>query len=187
MVCSLVSTAVIQPRAYRASTSAKHAVKSLMPTTGSVLHRGPASSRSNGYRSRLANAAKASGGYDKGRARMRVFTYQPAPPLSEYVELFWVIEGQRPDRGLERVLPTGDMQRMVGPPDGRFLAYDQATGAERRYDDALFCAVPPRSPWSSIRLRRRGSGAGPAAGLALSLRHAGRSLRVHERQAKNAK
>ncbi len=102
---------------------------------------------------------------------MRVFTHHPEPPLSELVELLWLVEGERPDRGLERVLPTGEMQLMVAPPGESFVAYDRAGGSERRYEDALFCGassepvvIDPATPASILGVRFTPAGAFPFLG-----------------------
>jgi AraC-like DNA-binding protein len=38
------------------------------------------------------------------------FTYIPARPLSDFVELFWFYQSYAPPHGMERVLPTGTME-----------------------------------------------------------------------------
>ena len=102
---------------------------------------------------------------------MQVYTYRPGPPLTDQVELLWLIEGKRPARQLERVLPTGQMQLMVGPPDGRFRAFDRLTGEPQSWIGGLFCGassrpvmIDPNGPTSILGARFEPGGALPFLG-----------------------
>ena len=40
-------------------------------------------------------------------------TYKPRPPLSEFVELFWLYDGYTQPHAKERIMPDGSMQIVV--------------------------------------------------------------------------
>ncbi|MBW8351268.1 AraC family transcriptional regulator [Bacillus sp. IITD106] len=52
-------------------------------------------------------------------------TYRPKPPLSEYVNIFWLSEGYKPPHKMERVLPDGHMELIINLEEDTFNVYDQ--------------------------------------------------------------
>jgi AraC-like DNA-binding protein len=50
--------------------------------------------------------------------------YVPGPTLSDFVELFWLYEGNAPPHAKERVLPTGTVELVVNLRDGPLRVYD---------------------------------------------------------------
>jgi AraC-like DNA-binding protein len=44
---------------------------------------------------------------------MNLLTHVPRPPLSEFVDLFWLYEGPPPPHARERALPTGTMELVI--------------------------------------------------------------------------
>jgi AraC-like DNA-binding protein len=44
---------------------------------------------------------------------MHLLTYVPRPPLSEFVQLFWLHEGDAPPHARERLLPTGTVELVI--------------------------------------------------------------------------
>lgn len=51
--------------------------------------------------------------------------YIPRPPLSRFVDLLWSYEGYDPPHAMERVVPTGTMQLIVGLHEGGLRVYDR--------------------------------------------------------------
>ncbi|HEX3552414.1 MAG TPA: helix-turn-helix transcriptional regulator [Thermoanaerobaculia bacterium] len=54
-------------------------------------------------------------------------TYTPPPPLSDFVETFWLCEGEPPPHPKERILPSGIMQLLInlrGEPLSMYEAQD---------------------------------------------------------------
>jgi len=39
--------------------------------------------------------------------------YRPKPPLSKFVDSFWLYEGYNPERKTERILPTGTLELVI--------------------------------------------------------------------------
>ena len=56
---------------------------------------------------------------------MAYFTYIPPPPLSDFVELFWLYEGSTPTHTKERKLPDGSMGIVINLREDRFRTYDR--------------------------------------------------------------
>ncbi|MEW6734367.1 MAG: helix-turn-helix domain-containing protein [Acidobacteriota bacterium] len=56
---------------------------------------------------------------------MLYHTYIPKPPLSDFVELFWLYEGYQPSHKLERILPTGTMELVINLREDQLKIYDQ--------------------------------------------------------------
>ncbi len=48
----------------------------------------------------------------------------PPQPLASYVQLFWIMEGEQPTHGMERVLPDGCVELVINLREGRIRAYD---------------------------------------------------------------
>jgi AraC-like DNA-binding protein len=51
--------------------------------------------------------------------------YIPAPPLNDFVGLFWLYEGYRQAHALERCLPTGTTELVINLRDDRVRIYDR--------------------------------------------------------------
>jgi AraC-like DNA-binding protein len=56
---------------------------------------------------------------------MTLLTYTPRPPLSEFVELLWLAEGDAPPHAKERVLPTGTTELVIDLRDEMVRMYDR--------------------------------------------------------------
>lgn len=55
------------------------------------------------------------------------YRYLPKPPLSDFVELFWLYEASTPTaHAMERILPQGAAQLIVNLRDDRFRLYDHS-------------------------------------------------------------
>jgi AraC-like DNA-binding protein len=54
-------------------------------------------------------------------------TYRPGPPLSDFVDLFWLYEGYAPSHAhaKERLLPTGTMELVINLREDRVRVYDR--------------------------------------------------------------
>ena len=64
--------------------------------------------------------------------------YKPKPPLSKFVDNFWLYEGYEPDHKTERILPTGTLELVINLRQNELLFYD----AERPENcSRLSCAV----------------------------------------------
>src|SRR5262245_53200593 len=71
----------------------------------------------------------------------------PEPPLAEFVKLIWYCDGGSLPHAKERVLPTGDVQLVVGLRDEPLRTFD-ASGRLHRIRGPLLCG--PRSECSII-------------------------------------
>ena len=58
--------------------------------------------------------------------------YKPKPPLSKFVDSFWLYEGYEPEYKTERILPTGTLELVVNLRQNELRFYD-AEGAENCY------------------------------------------------------
>ena len=56
---------------------------------------------------------------------MAYFTYIPPPPLSDFVEVFWLYEGFSQTHAKERKLPDGSMGLVINLREDRFRIYDR--------------------------------------------------------------
>lgn len=56
---------------------------------------------------------------------MRFFSYNPSPPLSEFVALLWLYEGYAPEHGKERVLPDGSVELVINLREDALRVYDR--------------------------------------------------------------
>lgn len=64
--------------------------------------------------------------------------YKPKPPLSKFVDNFWLYEGYEPEHKTERILPTGTLELVINLRQNELLFYD----AERPEScSRLSCAV----------------------------------------------
>lgn len=55
---------------------------------------------------------------------MQSYHYVPAPPLSDFVELFWLYEGYQQPHKKERLLPDGSMDLVINLNEDRVRVYD---------------------------------------------------------------
>ena len=56
---------------------------------------------------------------------MTAILYRPQPPLSQFVEVIWMFEGQVPQYRRERILPTGVMQLVINLHQEDLRIYDR--------------------------------------------------------------
>ncbi len=71
-------------------------------------------------------------------------TYRPGPPLSDFVELFWLYEGYVPSHAhsKERLLPTGTMELVINLNEDRVRVYDpDQTDRFESFRGALICGA----------------------------------------------
>jgi AraC-like DNA-binding protein len=59
---------------------------------------------------------------------MRFYHHIPAPPLSEFVALFWLYEGYHQPHDKERLLPDGSMELVINLNQDRARVYDPHDG-----------------------------------------------------------
>ncbi|MEI3597879.1 MULTISPECIES: helix-turn-helix transcriptional regulator [unclassified Oceanobacillus] len=52
-------------------------------------------------------------------------TYRPHPPLSAYINIFWLYKGYHPPHKMERVLPDGSMELIINLKEDLINVYDQ--------------------------------------------------------------
>ena len=50
--------------------------------------------------------------------------YKPNPPLSKFVDIFWLYEGHNPERKTERILPTGTLELAINLRQNKLRFYD---------------------------------------------------------------
>jgi AraC-like DNA-binding protein len=50
--------------------------------------------------------------------------YKPKPPLSKFVDTFWLYEGYEPERKTERILPTGTLELVINLRQNELRFYD---------------------------------------------------------------
>lgn len=50
--------------------------------------------------------------------------YKPKPPLSKFVDSFWLYEGYEPEHKTERILPTGTLELVINLRQNELLFYD---------------------------------------------------------------
>ena len=53
--------------------------------------------------------------------------YEPKPPLSRFVDRFWLFEGSVPQTGSARILPTGTLELAINLREDQLGIYDAAT------------------------------------------------------------
>ncbi|HEY8460894.1 MAG TPA: helix-turn-helix domain-containing protein [Blastocatellia bacterium] len=58
--------------------------------------------------------------------------YKPKPPLSKFVDNFWIYEGYEPERKTERILPTGALELVINLRQNELRLYD-AERPENRF------------------------------------------------------
>src|ERR1041384_2640307 len=50
--------------------------------------------------------------------------YKPKPPLSKFVDIFWLYEGYEPEHKTERILPTGTLELVINLRQNELRLYD---------------------------------------------------------------
>src|SRR5215468_9544119 len=50
--------------------------------------------------------------------------YKPKPPLSKFVDNFWLYEGDEPEHKTERILPTGTLELVINLRQNELRIYD---------------------------------------------------------------
>ena len=100
--------------------------------------------------------------------------YRPRPPLSKFVDNFWLYEGHEPEHRTERILPTGRLELVINLRQNQLRFYD----AERsencsRFSGAIVSGASGRSfapaaETSLIGVHFKPGGAFPFLGLPAS-------------------
>ncbi|MCI0691871.1 hypothetical protein L0337_07665 [candidate division KSB1 bacterium] len=81
---------------------------------------------------------------------MIISTYIPQPPLSDFVEVFWLYEGfTQPVK--ERALPTGTVELVINLRDDRLQVFDRRN-ADHSFPGAMICG-PHKAFHSSVPQR----------------------------------
>ena len=58
---------------------------------------------------------------------MAIYRHSPAPPLNQYVELFWYYVDLFPDHDREHVLPDGTFE-LLEVKEGKFITHEDVKG-----------------------------------------------------------
>jgi AraC-like DNA-binding protein len=66
-------------------------------------------------------------------------THIPQPPLSDFVDLFWLREGYQPAHAKERVLPTGTIELVINLSDDVLRVYDRQD--QKKFQTFRGCVV----------------------------------------------
>jgi AraC-like DNA-binding protein len=85
-------------------------------------------------------------------------TYVPPPPLSDFVELFWLAEGYRQPHAKERLLPQGTVELIVKLRDETSRIYRGADGRPESFRGPLVCG--PHSGFFAIDTAQASSALG---------------------------
>ncbi len=73
-------------------------------------------------------------------------TYIPQPPLSDFVDLFWLYEGYDLPQAKERVLPTGTIELVIDLREDELRVYDGQTHEQfQSFSTALICGAHSES------------------------------------------
>ena len=73
---------------------------------------------------------------------MAYCSYIPRPPLSDFVNLFWLYEGNDPPHSKERLLPTGTMELVIDLREEELRVYDEQNhGQFQSFRTALVCGA----------------------------------------------
>ena len=71
--------------------------------------------------------------------------YKPKPPLSKFVDNFWLCEGYKPEQKTERILPTGTLELVINLRQNELLFYDTERHENRyRFSGAIFSGAHGR-------------------------------------------
>jgi hypothetical protein len=57
--------------------------------------------------------------------------YQPKPPLSKFVDNFWLYEGDPAENKTDRILPTGTLELAINLRQNELSFYDASRGEKR--------------------------------------------------------
>jgi hypothetical protein len=70
--------------------------------------------------------------------------YKPKPPLSKFVDIFWVVEGPAAERKIERILPTGTLELTINLRENKLGFYDveRRENCSHPYDDIMWIRRP---------------------------------------------
>jgi AraC-like DNA-binding protein len=73
---------------------------------------------------------------------MRFLSHRPSPPLSGFVDQFWLSEGYAPSHAMERLLPTGTLELVINLREDRIRIYDGPdTASCRTMGGAVVCGA----------------------------------------------
>jgi methylphosphotriester-DNA--protein-cysteine methyltransferase len=100
-------------------------------------------------------------------------SYTPAPPLSEFVEDFWLYDDYRPRHPKERILPSGTVELVINLRDDELRIYDRVRpGVCERFSGAVvsgtydrFFVIDTAEEASLLGVHFRAGGAFPFFGL----------------------
>ncbi len=103
-------------------------------------------------------------------------SYVPGPPLSAFVEDFWLYEDYRPRHLRERILPSGTIELVINLRDDELRIYDRVRpGACERFPGAVvsgtydrFFVIDTAEEASLVGVHFRAGGASPFFGLPAS-------------------
>ncbi len=103
-------------------------------------------------------------------------TYIPRPPLSNFVDFFWLCEGYDPPHAKERVIPTGTMELIVNLRDDTLTVYERKDHHRfRSFGGCLisgahseFVVIDTASQASTMGVHFKPGGASPFLGLPAS-------------------
>lgn len=103
-------------------------------------------------------------------------TYVPRPPLSNFVDFFWLYEGYDPPHAKERVVPTGTMDLIVSLRDDKLTVYDRQDHHRfRSFGGCLisgahseFVVIDTASQASTMGVHFKPGGASPFLGVPAS-------------------
>ena len=103
-------------------------------------------------------------------------SYSPAPPLSDFIEDFWLYEGYTPRHLRERILPSGTVELVINLRDDELRIYDRVRrGVCERFSGAIvsgtydrFFVIDTAEEASLLGVHFRTGGAFPFFGLPVS-------------------
>lgn len=113
--------------------------------------------------------------------------HKPAPPLSEFVDCLWYMEGQAGLHKRERALPTGTVELVFSLSNSPFRIFENdADRLGQRFHGSVICGVQPgyfvldtSEPVSVVGVHFRPGGAAPFLGMSVS-ETAGRHLELED-------
>jgi AraC-like DNA-binding protein len=77
--------------------------------------------------------------------RVLYFSYRPGPPLNEFVDYFWLIQGGQTPR-LEKILPCGTIELVINLKNNEIHIHDlEQPERHRRFSGAVFSGTYSRS------------------------------------------
>src|SRR4051794_3480799 len=73
---------------------------------------------------------------------MALLTYRPRPPLSAFVDILWLAEGDAPAHPKERLLPTGTVELVIDLRNDTLRVYDgQRPDRFQTFRGAVVCGA----------------------------------------------